>query len=222
MCTGRLFIEEPKESCGRPECPVLAPGESAFFSMYAPSSDEKGVSYYRFGLVPRLDAGVGYSWTDSRMLASVNYLVKAEDAGRPAWMLGIGSRRTGGSDSSAFLSASKSARLGRKALRFNVGMAYTLKQAMEEHAEMHHHEPMDPMDPMDPMPMTDGSSQDTRKAFIIGGAAVALGRSTAGALQYDGRAVHALLTGRAGGVNLGVMFLRMRDAAFSMSYSVSQ
>jgi hypothetical protein len=224
MCTGRIFTEVPKDCCEDSGCeastsPVLAPGESAFFSMYAPETDEEGVSFYRFGITPRLEGGLGYTWGDSRVLGDMNYVLKAEDASRPALLLGIGSRRTGGSDSSAFLSALKTMDWGGKSVRLNLGVAYTLRQSIEDpHAG--HDMPEDPMDPMEPMAST-GSDGD-RKAFIIAGAAMPLGKSAAAGLQYDGRSIHAMFTGRAGSVNIGLMLLRMEDPAVSIGYSLNK
>jgi len=216
MCSGRIFTEAPGGACGQPDCPVLSPGESAFSSLYAPDSDEKGVSYYRFGLVPRLEAGIGYAWGNSRMLGSVNYLLRPEDADHPALMLGVGSRRTGGSDSSAFLSAVKSVPCRGKSIRLNLGLAYTLRQSVEGHQSM------DSMDMLEEsMSMDGGHSHGGRKAFVMAGAAFSLGKSVVGAFQYDGGSLHAILTGRVGSTNVGVMFLELRDPALLISYSLA-
>lgn len=206
MCTGRSGSDMD-------ECPILSPGEGALFSLYSPNNDEKGITSCRFGLVNRLEGGVAYSWGDNRTLGSLNYLAQPEAANRPALMLGIGSRRTGGSDSSAFLSAAKSLPAGRKKVRFNLGLAYTLRQSATDGG--------DPA-PMDTMAaMAEDGSQDNRKAFVIGGVGFPLGRSAGGAFQYDGRSVHAICTARAGSLNLGLMLLRMEDPAFSVSYSMN-
>ena len=208
MCTGRVSADSADER------PILSPGQGTLFNLIAPNTEEKGITAYRFGLTNRLEGGVAYAWSDNRPLGSLKYLAQPERADRPALMLGIGSRRTGGSDSSAFLSGTKGFSIGKQTVRLNLGLAYVLRQSVEQCSM----EDMDPMDPMDPM--AEDGSVDNRKAFMIGGMGFPLGRSAAGAFQYDGRSVHAMCAARAGSLNLGIMLLKMEDPAFSVSYSL--
>ncbi|MDO8586124.1 MAG: hypothetical protein Q7T82_03705 [Armatimonadota bacterium] len=177
------------------------------FSLYCPGNEGKGISNCRFGITPRLEAGVGYSWDNSKLLGSANYLIRTEDGNRPDVTLGIGSRRTGGSDSSALLSVGKSLRLEQRAIRLSCGLAYTLKQSDTE--------TMDPMS-MEPMP-----PHRDPKASIVAGASMTLGRSMAGGLQYDGESLHAMLTRRIGTANVSLLLLEMKDVGVSVGYSFS-
>lgn len=64
-------------------------------------------------------------------------------------------------------------------------------------------------------------SRDVGREKRGAGAAFSLGKSIGAALQYDGGSLHAILTGRVGSTNVGVMLLELRDPALLISYSLA-
>ncbi|UCE19834.1 MAG: hypothetical protein JSV84_05700 [Gemmatimonadota bacterium] len=128
---GLLNCPEAQE-CG-PSCPVcsgsgdntgalLTPRTLLATVMYLPTGEEeKGVSNLRYGVVPWLDVGIGYTIEAEKPIwgARIHPISEIEDGWRPGLILGTGSVQTGGSDQSIFAQLTKS-------WEFNEGYAFRL------------------------------------------------------------------------------------------------
>lgn len=118
------------QQCG-PGCPVcsggvagnlLAPKAIMGSVLSVPNGEDKTTVFSVFGgVLPWLNAGLGYSTHEEEIIWSVRVLALAEgDAPwRPAVVLGTGSVQTGGSDQSAYIQFVKS-------LELREGLALTL------------------------------------------------------------------------------------------------
>ena len=121
------------QECG-PSCPVCSGSTDG--SLLAPKSvlasfisipggeDETGVMNLRFGILPRLDAGVGYTVTSEKYVWNARFQAVTEGNIMPGIILGTGSVRTGKSDQSLYLHFTKSWEFSENfALRATAGIA---------------------------------------------------------------------------------------------------
>lgn len=121
------------QECG-PSCPVcsgtadgslLAPMSFIIQSMSIPrGEDESGVFNLRYGILPRLDVGVGYGVDSEKYIWNARFQVINEKEKLPGIILGTGSVRTGKSDQSVYLHVTKSWEFSEMfALRMTAGIA---------------------------------------------------------------------------------------------------
>ena len=128
------------QECG-PSCPVcsgagnndgaLLTERSVMISgLSIPTADEETtVSNARYGILPWLDAGVGYAFKTEKALWNVRVqpIFEQENGWRPGIILGTGSVQTGGSDQSLYLQFIKSLEISETfGLRLSAGTATLL------------------------------------------------------------------------------------------------
>ena len=90
------------------------------------ADEERTVFNTKYGILGRLDAGIGYAARTEKVLWSVRVqpLVEQEDSWRPGVILGSGSVQTGGSDQSVFVQLIKSWEISETfGLRLSLGAA---------------------------------------------------------------------------------------------------
>jgi hypothetical protein len=135
LVMGMLSGIAAAQECG-PSCPVcsgnsdgalLARNSLLVSVMVIPTSeDEQGVVNVRYGILPWLDAGIGYAMITNRVLWNlrVQPLLEKENGWRPGIILGAGSVRVGGSDQSVYVQLTKSWEFSENvALRVNTSAA---------------------------------------------------------------------------------------------------
>ena len=121
------------QECG-PSCPVcsgttdgslLAPMSVLLSAMSIPGGEEEtGVYTLRYGIVPRFDAGIGFTDTSDKIIWTARFQMLTEGEKMPGLILGTGSVRTGKSDQSVYLHVTKSWEFSEMfALRVNAGVA---------------------------------------------------------------------------------------------------
>jgi hypothetical protein len=121
------------QECG-PSCPVCSGSTDG--SLLAPKSmlasfisipggeEETGVLNMRFGILPRLDAGIGYTVEAEKYVWNARIQAVTEGDIMPGIILGTGSVRTGKSDQSLYLHFTKSWEFSEDfALRATAGIA---------------------------------------------------------------------------------------------------
>lgn len=133
------------QECG-PNCPVcsgagssegaLLPQKSVLLTgMSIPTADEETVVLNtRVGIMPWLDAGIGYAAETEKVLWNVRLqpILEQESGLRPALILGTGSVQIGGADQSAYFQLMKSINLSNSlGLRLSGGAATLLPDADE-------------------------------------------------------------------------------------------
>lgn len=109
------------QECG-PSCPVcsgtggndgalLSKNSVMISALSIPTADEERmVLNARYGILSRLDAGIGYALRTEKVLwsARIQPVIEQEDGWGPGIILGIGSVQTGGSDQSIYAQCIKS------------------------------------------------------------------------------------------------------------------
>lgn len=158
------------QECG-PNCPacsggsegaLLEPGNFLFTGMAIPwGEEEKGVLRVRAGILPWLDAGIGYTVTSEKFTWSVRAQVLSEEkkGWRPALIVGTGSVRIGGNDQSLYAQVMKSFELSDDIdVRLSGGLATLIP--------------------------------DFDKLYALAGVSVTYGGKYSVFLSYDGKAFH--------------------------------
>jgi len=126
------------QECG-PSCPVcsgttdgslLAPMSFMLSTLQIPDGeDESAVYNLRFGILPRLDAGIGYGVDSEDVIWTARFQALKETENRPGLILGTGSVRTGQSDQSVYLHVTKSWEFSEMfAIRATAGVASLLPE----------------------------------------------------------------------------------------------